>query len=56
LSSIDIKFFTRKVGDILVDHKTHEEILEALKVEPVDEKLRRKGYKESINFFFVMEG
>jgi hypothetical protein len=36
--------------------KKNEVILELLKVEPVDEKLGRNGYKESINIFFVMEG
>jgi hypothetical protein len=37
LTSIKVKFFARTV----FDHKRNEEILEALKVEPVDEKLRR---------------
>ena len=35
-----MKFF-RILGYILFDHKRNKEILEGLKVEPVDEKLRR---------------
>jgi hypothetical protein len=40
LKSIEIKFF-RTAGYTLFDHKRNEEISEGLKVEPVDEKLRR---------------
>ena len=40
LTSIKTKFF-RTVGYTRFDHKTKEEILEQLKVQPVDEKLRR---------------
>jgi hypothetical protein len=40
LTLIGMKFF-RTVGYTLFDHKRNEEILEELKVEPVDEKLRR---------------
>jgi len=32
-----------------LDQKRNEEILEVLKLEPVDEKLRKNGYKNSIN-------
>jgi hypothetical protein len=41
LTSIEIKFFRRRAGYTLFEHKRNEEILEELKVEPVDEKLRR---------------
>jgi hypothetical protein len=34
-------FFRRTVCYALFDHKRNEEIVEELKVEPVDEKLRR---------------
>jgi len=40
LTSIEIKFF-RTAGYIRFDHKGNEEILYELKVEPVDEKLRK---------------
>jgi hypothetical protein len=40
LTSIQIKFF-RTAGYTLFDHKRNDEILEELKVEPVDKKLRR---------------
>ena len=40
LTSIEIKFF-RTTGYIRFDHKGNEEILYELKVEPVDEKLRK---------------
>jgi len=40
LTSIEIKFF-RTTGYIFLDHKKSEEILEELKVKPVNEKLRR---------------
>jgi hypothetical protein len=36
-----MKFFTRTAGCTLFDHKSNEEILEELKLEPADEKLRR---------------
>jgi hypothetical protein len=36
-----MKFFRRTVGYTLFDNKRNEEILEELKAEPVDEKLRR---------------
>jgi hypothetical protein len=36
-----MKFFRRTARYTLFDHKRNEEILEELKVEPVDEKLRR---------------
>ena len=38
---MEMKFFRRGAGYILFDHKRDEEILEELKVEPVDEKLRK---------------
>ena len=41
LTSIEMKFFWRTAGYTLFDSKRDEEILEKLKVEPVDEKLRR---------------
>jgi hypothetical protein len=41
LTSVEIKFFRRAAGYTLLDRKRNEEILEQLKVEPVDEKLRR---------------
>ena len=41
LTSFEIKFFRRTAGYNLFDHKRNEEILEELKVETVDEKLRR---------------
>jgi hypothetical protein len=40
-----MEIFIRTTGYTLFDHKREEKILEALKVEPVDEKLRR--YKSS---------
>jgi len=40
LTSTEMKFF-RTVGYILFYQKRNEEILEALRVKPVDEKLRR---------------
>jgi len=36
-----MKFFIRTAGYIVFDHKRNKEILEELKVEPADEKLRR---------------
>jgi len=36
-----MKFFTRKAGCTLFDHKRTKEILGELEVEAVDEKLRR---------------
>jgi hypothetical protein len=41
LASIEIKFFRRRAGYVVFDHRRNEEILEELKLEPVDEKLRR---------------
>jgi hypothetical protein len=38
---IETKFFERTAGHTLFDHKRNEEILEELKIEPGDEKLRR---------------
>jgi hypothetical protein len=40
LTSSDMKFFRRTIGYTLFDHKRNE-ILEELKVQPVDGKLRR---------------
>ena len=40
MTSVEIKIF-RTAGYTLFDHKRNEEISEGLKVEPVDEKLRR---------------
>jgi hypothetical protein len=36
-----MRFFRRTTGYTLLDHKRNEEILEQLKLEPVDKKLRR---------------
>jgi hypothetical protein len=36
-----MKFFRRTAGYTLFNHKRNKEILEELKLEPVDEKLRR---------------
>jgi hypothetical protein len=36
-----MKFFRRTARYTLFDHKRNEEILEELKLEPVDEKIRR---------------
>jgi len=41
LASIKIKFFRRTAGYTLFDKERKEKFLEELKVEPVDEKLRR---------------
>jgi hypothetical protein len=41
-----MKIFRRTVGYTPFDHKRNEEILEALKIEPVGEKLRR--YKSNL--------
>ena len=41
LTTMEMKFFRRGAGYTLFDHKRDEEILEELKVEPVDEKLRK---------------
>jgi len=41
LTSVEMKIFRRTAGYILLDNKSNEEILEELKIEPVDEKLRR---------------
>jgi hypothetical protein len=40
-TSIEMKFFRRTAGSTLVHHRMDEEILEQLKVESADEKLRR---------------
>jgi hypothetical protein len=45
-----MKFFGRTAGYILFDHKKNEEILEELRVELVDKKLRntnKTGYNMS---------
>jgi hypothetical protein len=41
VTSAEMKFFRRTSGYTLFDHKSNEEILEELKAETVDEKLRR---------------
>ena len=41
LASVEIKFYRRAARFTLFGHKRNEEILVELKVEPVDEKLRR---------------
>jgi len=41
LASIETKVLRRAAWYILFNHKRNDEILEELKVEPVDEKLRR---------------
>ena len=41
LTSMEIKFFRRTAGYTLFDHRRNEEILEEMKVEPFDKKLRR---------------
>jgi len=41
LTTIEIKFFRRTAGYTLFNHKSNEEILEDLKVEPDDETLTR---------------
>ena len=41
LTTVEMKFFRRTAGYTLYDHKRNLVILEELKVEPVDEKLRR---------------
>jgi len=41
LTSIEIIFFRRTARYTLSDHKMNEEILEGLKLEPVDELPRR---------------
>jgi len=41
VTSAEMKFFRRTAGYTLFDHKSNEEILEELKAETVDEKLRR---------------
>jgi len=43
LTSVEMKIFRRTAGYTLFDHKSNEEILEELKIEPVDEKLRCKS-------------
>jgi len=39
---MEIKFFRRREGYILSDNEKSEEILEELKVEPVEEKPKKK--------------
>jgi hypothetical protein len=41
LTTIKIKFFRRRAGYILFNHKSNEEILEELKVEPDEKTLTR---------------
>jgi acetone carboxylase gamma subunit len=41
LPAIERKLFRRTAGHAFCDHKRNEDILEELKVEQVDEKLRR---------------
>jgi hypothetical protein len=41
LATMEIKFFRRRAGYILYNHKSNEEILEELKVEPDEETLTR---------------
>ena len=41
MTSFEMKFFRRTAVCTPFDHKMNEEILEKLKVEPVEEKLRR---------------
>ena len=41
MKSAEMKFFRRAGGYTHLDHRRNEEILEQVKVEPVDEKLRR---------------
>jgi hypothetical protein len=40
-TSTEMKFFRRTAGYTLFDHQRNEEVLEEMKVKPVDEKLRR---------------
>jgi hypothetical protein len=46
LASFEIKFYRRAARFILFGHRRNEEIMVELKVEPVDEKLRR--YKSNM--------
>jgi len=41
LTSVEKKFFSRTPEYTLFDNKRNEDILEELRAEPVDEKLRR---------------
>jgi len=41
LAQIQMKFFIRTVGCTFFDHKSIEEILEEVQLQPVDGKLRR---------------
>jgi hypothetical protein len=41
VTSIETKYFKRPAGYTLFDHKKSEEVLEELKVEPAEEKLRK---------------
>ena len=45
LASIETKFFGRRTGFTLFEHKMNEAILEELKAEPADAKLRRHKSK-----------
>jgi len=40
--SVEVKFFRRREGYVLSDNERSEESLEELKVEPVEEKLKKK--------------
>ena len=44
MTSIEMKFFTRTAEYALLYHKNNEEILDELKVEPVDERKRTYGH------------
>jgi hypothetical protein len=41
MTSVEMKYFGRTAGYTFFDHKGNEEILEEMKREPVDRKLRR---------------
>jgi hypothetical protein len=41
LTSVELKFFTGTAGYTPFDHKSDENFLEELKVEPTAEKIRR---------------
>jgi hypothetical protein len=42
-----MQFFRRTAGCTLFHHRRNEEVLEELKVEPVDKELRRYPYKSN---------
>jgi hypothetical protein len=50
LASIEMNFFFRKASYTLFDQKRNEEILEELKIEPVDSELRRHNIKLATTF------